>query len=62
MDQLQQPKIHPDLLQRLRRIAAEYEMSPDKMLGIILAVSFDELEGKEDEYTVYAPTSWKGNA
>ena len=50
-----QPKIHSDLLQRLCRISAAYEMTPERMLGIILAVSLEELEGREDEYTICVP-------
>ncbi len=54
---MQQPQIQDDILQRLKRIACAYEMSPEKMLNHILAVSLQELEGKEDEYTICIPVS-----
>lgn len=55
MVQHEQPKIHPDLLQRLRRISAAYEMTAEKMLGIILATALEELDGMQDDYTVVLP-------
>jgi hypothetical protein len=52
---MQQPKIQHDLLQRLARVACAYEMPAAKMLNHVLAVALDELEGKEDDYTIVIP-------
>ena len=52
----EQPTIHADLLQRLRWLSTVYEMEPGRMLNLILSVSFDELEGQADDFTVYVPT------
>lgn len=50
-----QPRIDDRLMQRLARVAAAYEMTTGKMLMHILTAALDELEGKEDEYTICTP-------
>ncbi len=52
---MQQPPIRDDLLHKLHRIAAAYEMDATKMLNHIVAVALDELDGKQDDYTVCIP-------
>ncbi len=52
---MSQPHIDDTLMQRLARVAAAYEMTVGKMLAHILTISLDELEGKQDEYTVCMP-------
>ena len=52
---MQQPKIQEAVMQRLSRVARAYEMPVGKMLAHILAVSLDELEGKQDDYTLCIP-------
>jgi len=42
-------------MQRLSRVSHAYEMSMAKMLNHIVSVALDELEGKEDEYTICIP-------
>ena len=51
----QQPAILDDLLWRLHRISAAYEMTPERMLNIIVAISLEELEGREDDFTICIP-------
>ncbi len=55
----EQPMIHPHLIQRLNRISVAYEMEPERMLNFILSVSLDELEGRQNEYTVCVPTNFE---
>ncbi len=49
---MSQPHIDDTLMQRLARVAHAYEMPMGKMLAHVLTVSLDELEGKEDAYTI----------
>ncbi len=42
-------------MQRLARVAHAYEMSVGKMLAYILMTALDELEGKQDDFTVAIP-------
>ncbi len=50
-----QPHIDPTLMQRLARVAHAYEMPVGKMLAHILTTALDELEGKENDYTICTP-------
>ncbi len=52
-----QPHIDETLMQRLTRVAYAYEMPVGKMLTHILTTALDELEGKQDDYTVCLPVS-----
>jgi len=52
---MQQPVIRDDLLRKLNRIATAYEMPATRMLNHIVAVALDELDGKQDDYTVCLP-------
>ncbi len=52
---MHQPKIEADLIERLHRVSHAYEMPMTKMLNHIVTVALDELEGKEDEYTICIP-------
>ncbi len=42
-------------MQRLTRVAHAYEMPVGKMLAHILMTALDELEGKENDYTISTP-------
>ncbi len=50
-----QPHIDDTLMQRLARVARAYEMPMGKMLTHILMTALDELEGKENDYTICTP-------
>ena len=52
-----QPHIDETLMQRLARVAHAYEMTVGKMLAHILTTALDELEGKQDDYTICVPVS-----
>jgi hypothetical protein len=52
---MQQPPIRKDILQRLHRIATAYEFETGRFLNHIVAVALDELDGREDDYTVCIP-------
>ncbi len=52
-----QPHIDETLMQRLTRVAHAYEMPVGKMLTHILTTALDELEGKENDYTICMPVS-----
>ncbi len=52
---MQQPKIQEAVMQRLARVAHAYEMSVGKMLAYILMTALDELEGKQDDFTIVVP-------
>ena len=54
---MSQPHIDPTLMQRLARVAHAYEMTVGKMLAHILTTALDELEGKENDYTLCLPVS-----
>jgi hypothetical protein len=54
---MSQPHIDETLMQRLARVAAAYEMPVGKMLAHILTISLEELEGKQDDYTLCLPVS-----
>ena len=54
---MQQPKIQEAVMQRLARVAHAYEMSVGKMLAYILMTALDELEGKQDDFTVAIPVA-----
>ncbi len=54
---MSQPHIDDNLMQRLTRVAHAYEMPVGKMLTHILTTALDELEGKQDDYTVCLPVS-----
>ena len=54
---MSQPHIDETLMQRLTRVAHAYEMPVGKMLAHILTTALDELEGKEDDYTLCLPVS-----
>ncbi len=57
----EQPAINTALVQRLRRVAACYEMTADKMINIILAVGLEELDGCEDDLTICVPVTCPGD-
>ncbi len=44
-------------MQRLARVARAYEMPVGKMLAHILTTALDELEGKQDDFTVAIPVA-----
>ena len=50
-----QPAINPALLCRLCRVSEAFEMTAEKMLNFILAVSLEELDGMQDDLTVCVP-------
>ncbi len=52
---MSQPHIDDTLMQRLARVAHAYEMPVGKMLAHILTTALDELEGKENDYTICTP-------
>ena len=52
---MSQPHIDDTLMQRLARVAAAFEMPMGKMLAHILTTALDELEGKENDYTICVP-------
>ena len=52
---MQQPFIREDILQRLARVACAYEFETERFLNHIMTVALDELEGREDDYTVCIP-------
>ena len=52
---MQHPKIQEAVMQRLSRVARAYEMSVGKMLTHILITALDELEGKQDDFTIIMP-------
>lgn len=54
---MQQPIIREALIHKLTRIAAAYEMSAHTMLNHILTVALDELDGRQDDYTVCLPVA-----
>lgn len=54
---MQQPPIREDILQRLQRVATAYEFETERFLNHIVAVALDELEGREDDYTVCIPVA-----
>ena len=54
---MSQPRIDETLMQRLTRVAAAYEMTAGKMLTVILINALDELEGKQNTYSIGAPAS-----
>ncbi len=54
---MQQPTIQEAVMQRLSRVARAYKMPVGKMLAIILQTSLDELEGKQDDFTVAIPVA-----
>ena len=54
---MQQPQIQAAVMQRLARVAHAYEMSVGKMLTHILMTALDELEGKQDAFTVAVPVA-----
>ncbi len=54
---MSQPHIDPTLMQRLARVAHAYKMSVGKMLAHILTTALDELEGKQDDYTLCLPVT-----
>ncbi len=56
-----QPEIQKALMQRLARVATAYEMTVGKMLTFILISALEELEGKQDDYTICMPISPEGN-
>ena len=61
MNRERQPDLNPILLLWLRRISAAYEMSPKKMLNLIVAVGLEELDGRQDELTVCVPDGDAGS-
>ncbi len=54
---MSQPHIDETLMQRLAHVAHAYEMTVGKMLAHILMTALDELEGKQDDYTLCLPVS-----
>ncbi len=54
---MQQPQIQAAIMQRLSRVAHAYKMSVGKMLAHILMTALDELEGKQDAFSVCLPVS-----
>ncbi len=54
---MSQPHIDDNLMQRLARVAHAYEMTVGKMLAHILTTALEELEGKENNYTLCLPVS-----
>ena len=61
MNRERQPDLNPILLLWLRRISAAYEMSPEKMLNLIVAVGLEELDGRQDDLTVCVPAGDAGS-
>ncbi len=54
---MSQPHIDDTLMQRLAHVAHAYEMTVGKMLAHILNTALEELEGKQDDYTLCLPVS-----
>ncbi len=54
---MSQPHIDDTLMQRLSSVAHAYKMTVGKMLAHILNTALDELEGKQNDYTLCLPVS-----
>ncbi len=54
-----QPQIQAAVMQRLARVAHAYEMPVGKMLAHILMTALNELEGKQDAFSVAIPVAEK---
>ena len=52
---MRHPRIQEAIMQRLSRVARAYEMPVGKMLTHILITALEELEGKQDDFTIVVP-------